>query len=116
MQSILIAHSIHIVVLVAVQIILDPFGLQEQRCGEGRIEVLLAGLIDNPFAGQADHLVLSDLQRPPKHRNHKHNNGDVVREYIPPWFQDAVCWLCVHKVPQLSDGNHGLSVEKEFRT
>lgn len=73
----------------------------------------MAGVIDNPLAGQADHLVLGDLQRAPKHRYHQHDNGDVVGEHVPPWLQDAVGRLCVDKVPQFSDGDHGLSAERQ---
>lgn len=107
MQSILIANRIDIVVLVPVQIILDAFGLHEKGTGEGRIKALLAGLIDHPFTGQADHLVLSDLQGTAKNGNHEHDDGDVISEHVPPRFQDAVRRLRVHKVPQFGDGDHG---------
>ncbi len=71
-KPVFIAHSIDIVVLVAIEVILDSLRLKGQghrKCG---IEILSTGLVNYPLAGQADHLVLRDLKRAPEYCDHQH--------------------------------------------
>lgn len=106
MQFVLIADSIHIVVLMAVQVVLNALGLRSIGSSHIWDGHRLARVVDDPFARQTDHLVLRDLQGAAEHRDHQHDDRDVVRENIPPWLQDTVRWLGVSKVPELCDGNH----------
>ncbi len=109
-QLVLVTHGIHVVVLVSVEVVLDALGLVVERHAD--VE-LFAGLVDDPFARKANHFVLRDLQRATEHRDHQHDDGDVVCEHVPPWFQNPIRRLCVNKVSQLSDGNHDSLPEKQ---
>lgn len=109
-ELVLVTYGVHIVVLVSVEVVLDALRFGVVRHAD--IEVF-AGLVDDPFAWKANHLVLRNLQCATEHCDHQHDDGDVVCEHVPPWFQNSIRRLRVSKVPQLSDGNHDGLPEKQ---
>lgn len=56
------------------------------------------------------------LQRAPKHTDHQHGDGEIVREHIPPGLQHSERWLLLRELAKLGHGNHPPGKEQGQRS